>query len=462
MTKHNARITIVGAGLAGLTAAYRLRQAGHRSTVYEARGRPGGRVCTAVINGSYEEMGGKNISDGGEAEAIEALADELSLLINTHEFKGPVQTVIEGEVNPFYKIFHGMEPPTEELYDKLKEQSLHARNLGEIMDSFLGKGSKVRKLLETIVLAWEGSSSFELAPQSVCSTFWQFYQMAYLAEQSGKEIEPQITFRSIKGGNSRLVQALAKPVEDSIQYNHALTSIARDDRGIHLQFKGGQTVTTDYLVLALPCTTLRLVDIQKGIIPQDQWHAIKSLQYGTNAKIVVPVQKVSKPAADFVITDKSMNAWMSENRSLVTWYYGGLPGCFDSGSKLEIEGKISQDIEVFQKGYSNVAFLKNNPNPFVDNLFESYEGPVAVSWINDKYALGSYSNCGVDQHDWLHTTIQEHGETIRKVFRSIDGKVFFAGEHCSETAASTMEGAVMSGNSAAKQILSFLSVGQKK
>ena len=53
------KAVVLGAGLAGLVAAYELTQAGHDVTVFEARGRPGGRVHT--IRGPF--------SDGLHAEA---------------------------------------------------------------------------------------------------------------------------------------------------------------------------------------------------------------------------------------------------------------------------------------------------------------------------------------------------------------------------------------------------------
>src|SRR5581483_8033750 len=67
------KVTIIGAGLAGLTTAYRLMQHGYEPTVYEARSRPGGRIYTAYYGASYDELGGKALNDGGDFPSIRAL-----------------------------------------------------------------------------------------------------------------------------------------------------------------------------------------------------------------------------------------------------------------------------------------------------------------------------------------------------------------------------------------------------
>lgn len=58
------RVIVVGAGIAGLVAAYRLQQAGARVTVLEASRRVGGRMTTDVVDGCVIDRGAQFLSSG--------------------------------------------------------------------------------------------------------------------------------------------------------------------------------------------------------------------------------------------------------------------------------------------------------------------------------------------------------------------------------------------------------------
>src|SRR4051794_29269178 len=76
---------VVGAGLGGLHAAYRLQELGHRVTVLEARDRVGGRTWSHVMpDGSVVERGGEFIAP--TQTAIRALCAELGLELIPHGF----------------------------------------------------------------------------------------------------------------------------------------------------------------------------------------------------------------------------------------------------------------------------------------------------------------------------------------------------------------------------------------
>ncbi len=60
------KVIIIGAGLAGLSAAFELTRAGHDVIVFEAQSRPGGRVRTLrapFADGLYAEAGATRIPD---------------------------------------------------------------------------------------------------------------------------------------------------------------------------------------------------------------------------------------------------------------------------------------------------------------------------------------------------------------------------------------------------------------
>jgi phytoene dehydrogenase-like protein len=70
MTEHTRRVVVIGAGLAGLTAAATAARAGARVTLLEARAHEGGRARTRAVDGFLLNQGAHALYRGGPAWEI--------------------------------------------------------------------------------------------------------------------------------------------------------------------------------------------------------------------------------------------------------------------------------------------------------------------------------------------------------------------------------------------------------
>jgi monoamine oxidase len=93
-------VAVVGAGLAGLTAARRLAAGGVSVLVVEARDRVGGRVVGHTLGGTVVEMGGQWV--GPRQSEILALIDELDLETFPTYDRGDALTVLDGTITRYH------------------------------------------------------------------------------------------------------------------------------------------------------------------------------------------------------------------------------------------------------------------------------------------------------------------------------------------------------------------------
>jgi predicted NAD/FAD-dependent oxidoreductase len=98
------RIAVVGAGIAGLTAARTAHDAGHEVVVYERATRPGGRMATRRIDGAHLDHG---------AQFFTVRTDEMGRLVDEWQRDGVVREWCrgfspEGDGYPRYVASGGM------------------------------------------------------------------------------------------------------------------------------------------------------------------------------------------------------------------------------------------------------------------------------------------------------------------------------------------------------------------
>lgn len=441
-------VAIIGGGLAGLTTAYRLQQQGIAAHVYEAKKRVGGRVFTAKIGSDFVELGGQNVSDGGEAKHLCQLCDEFDLPLYTYRcfHLGRNLRYFDGTslmpIRPFEKV------DPEQLQSQLTEIAARSDTMQDVFNALFSKKDSLYKTLALRLSAFEGAPIDKLSSYYVRTLYYMLLQgvcSAYLPIEEEDELAIDIV--SIQGGNSLLPMRLAHCLGDHIHLNMPLIKVIKgQDHAYTLIFQNGEVVQANILVLAIPCSVYEDIIFEENLIPETTLTAIKNVRYGTNAKILVPLSKI--PKKPLGLLNDRIGCYFSGS-PILTLYFTGDAGRF---SKTSIHDAYQQEYPMLACGFGNLCPPFATPAFAQDALFLSYAGPVGYSWPNDPYAKGSYSYIAPGQETTLTSTQDHNGDIVRTLFAPIDETLFFAGEHASILfdVPGTMEAACESGDKAAQ------------
>lgn len=451
----DARIAIVGGGMAGLNTAFKLQKAGLNATIYEAADRTGGRMFTArnlLADGLTTELGGEFI-DSTHEEML-ALMDEFKLeRLDTQDAKDlkPETYFVNGRhytQDDAAKAFVPLAKQIFEHYDSMGEVVNYETEGGggefdrlSIAQYFdrIGATGWLRELLDVAYVTEYGLDSAE---QSALN-FIFLIGTGDLEDTSQVSLLGESDERyKVRGGNQQIVDELAKRLEPQIQRRHRLEAIRSNGPGYTLTFQTGGSVreeNADIVVLALPFTLLR--DVRMGVeLPDLKKRAIAELAYGANAKVMVgfrsrPWQALGYSGATY--SDEVFQlAW--DNSLLqpgtaggLTLYSGGkLALAAGDGTAEEAAARLMRGIE---RAYPGATRARN--------------GQVSrFHWPTYAWTKGSYSCYKPGQ--WT-TIAGAEGLPV--------GNLFFAGEHCSYDFQGYMNGAAQSGADTAKAIMARVS-----
>jgi len=452
-------VAIVGAGIAGLTAAWRLRQAGVRVRVFEAQNRIGGRMLSLrdhFAGGQVIELGGELIDT--DHVRIRALAAEMGLELDdlldgdtdhdTWFFDGraigereivaafvPVASAIERDLallGDDALDYHGASPAT-----FVHAQALDALSIAQWFDRN-GVSGWLRKLLD---VAYTTEMGLETDRQSALN---------FLTFIGTDDPDRFAVFGSsderfhVRGGNDLIPQRVAARVADAIDTGSVLEAVRGDASGYVLDFRrdgASREVRALQVILALPFTLLRKVRLDVEL-PAAKRRAIDRLAYGSNTKLMIGYDRRvwrAQGANGASMSDLAyQTTWETSRKQagdagVLTNFTGGRHGIeLGTGTpKQQAEAATAALEQVFPGVAAARAGMRE----------------ARFHWPSHPWSLGSYACFGPG--DWT---------TLRGAIGESVGGLHFAGEHCAPETQGFMEGGCESGETAAAAVLAALGV----
>lgn len=406
-------IVVIGAGLAGLTAAWELNKSGHRCTVLEARDRVGGRTWSERLgNGEMTERGGEYVFP--TEFPIRKLAAEVGVPIMSHNVRYGRRTV-NGRVITFAELGSTTERVRSTLASMIND--------GETQVSL------ERAFAESLGADYHLDPVYRRTTTSVAADPARVSAEAVLLHESataGGYIEDGGRF---VGGNQALSIELARRLSGQIRLEHPIVSIDQSATAVQVRLHDGTTIDADAAVLSVPLPILR--DINLGFtLPEAQQRALDHRFMGVAAKLGVPLRRVDSDTA----LQNAQHTWWSwrslsidgENRVNALSSFAGGPFAHEA-----------LGIADGSAGWTH-ALREMRPQLEVD-------GDVLLTdWSVDPWTQGSYSTPSVD---W--------STTDAGAFEYAAGRVAIAGEHTG--LAQSLSGAVASGYRAAAALKPVLS-----
>ncbi|WP_291692288.1 NAD(P)/FAD-dependent oxidoreductase [Bradyrhizobium sp.] len=465
---NGASVLVLGAGLAGMTAALELRKAGYKVQILEFNGRAGGRNWTLRGGDRFVELGG----------AAQTCAFDEGLYINPGPWRIPYHhralldycKRLNVALEPFIQLNHNAYLHASRAFGGVPQRIREVRTdfqgqLAELLAKAARQGkldeavsTEDRGLLLEALRSWgalDGNFGYnanltsaefrgyarapggglDAAPQPgepiglsdiLKSRLWRYLQ-------GFANYNFQTTMFQPVGGMDMIGKAFAREVGDLIRYNAKVTEIRQNGRAVTVTYvdtaepAAPQTLTADWCVCTIPLPILGQLTLDVGPAMRA---AIDAVPYAAAVKIGLQFKRRFWEEDEAVYggisyTDLPIRQIAYPNNAFNGAGKGVLLGAylFDGANAYEFtamppEERVARAVE-FGAGIH-------------PQYRAEFDNGVAVAWHRVPFTLGCSGN-------WSEKAREQHYRNLCE----IDGRIVLAGEHASELPA-WQEGAILS------------------
>lgn len=510
----NTKVAIIGAGEAGLAAAFELRKTGCNITIFEASHRIGGRVCTYYFDRNkkyYGELGPMYVPVSHETtwHYINLLKLNTSPFVNhndntlfyirderaDNDVRGKS---VSTSIYPKFNLTNGeKEKKWLELEKKIYQKYLNSltpeirKELIEIKDKYSMDIEEIDKL--SYRRAYENSELSEAAISMLgyLKGSQQFFGLSLTEElQKNYTADSEYTYR-ITEGMINLPHSLYEALSDKLDYVY--TDDLKESLG-HVEFKMGCPIKGiyskalenkimlryldcginkesleefDYVICAIPFSSLRRIEIEP-LFTVTKMQAINEMNYETSQKTYLFLKErfwesgnaYQKILGGASFTDLPLISiyYPSDHAKPVANKYG--KWALKPGSKAEEPGVLLASYNWCQEanrlGNENPELLISDVIRYIEKIHN-----LPLNYINNNlidYKSIIWSDV---QYIWGAAALSKPGEKVlfsnAVTIPEMKNRVFFAGEHISQKHGwqqGALQSGMISANEIARQIIS--------
>jgi monoamine oxidase len=446
------RVLVIGAGIAGLVAAFELCRQGHEPLILEAQNRVGGRVYTLrdFAPGLYAEAGAMRIPRVHDLTL--AYCDLFGLEMRPFVMGNPNTLVYVGgqrmtmaeadahpERLPFALAEHEQGRTWTELWNEATREFRERYEAGGVnsLDDLLREYDHF-SIREFLVSRRFSEGAIELyGVMSFRESNMNAAVIEQLREIIGRSFEDM---QEIAGGMDRLPNAFYEQLKPFVRFGAEVTALEQDDDGVTVHYRtaaGRFSARGDHAICAIPFSVLRDVEVLGRPFSREKQKAIRELNYNASAKILFQTRHRFWEWEDGIVggttvTDlpirricyPSYSDPHDERGTLLASYTWGQDAL--RWGAQDAEGMIEQALE-------DVAQIH-------PSIRDEFEVGAVHDWYGDPWARGAFALFEPEQQTRLQPSIV-----------APEGRIHFAGEHTSLYHA-WIQGALESGIRAAREI----------
>lgn len=397
-------VAIVGAGAAGIAAAKRLQHAGVPALMIEARDRVGGRAHTIPAVGDVIDLGCEWLHSA-DRNVLVKVAEENGFTVDrgTPGWSGPASFGLPSRDHAEYR------KALQDFFDAVEQAAATGRD--RPASELLPKGSRWEMLLRAVATYYSGT---ELENISIID--FDNYE------------DTRINW-TVREGYGAMIAGAAKGLP--VVFDCAVSRIDHSGKSVKLETQRG-TIEAKAVIVCAPTPLIADGTIRFDPTLPAKQAAAAGLPLGVADKIFFEIEgDFSYPRGHFYgaidrVETISFDLF-PRGRKLLSGFYGGA-----FAVELEKGGPAAAEAEARRQITTMLGADANRHLRFMRT----------TAWRSDPFARGGYSSA-----------LPGHVGDRQILAAPVDGRLFFAGEACSETFFSTTHGAWETGVKAAEDYL---------